>query len=110
MRTLLLAALLARLVELRRGLARGAAPLASASPACRRRRACARRLSAERPARPAARARQLEPAACQPWCASLPRMRLEVDATALRARSVEVDVAAETKVPLPGQAQGCRAR
>lgn len=52
----------------------------------------------------ALRARLLEPPECHPWCAAMPRMRLEVDAERLRAL-LEVDVASPTAVPLPGQAQ-----
>ncbi len=50
------------------------------------------------------RARLLEPPECHPWCAALPRMRLEVDAERLRAL-LEIDVASPTAVPLPGHAQ-----
>jgi hypothetical protein len=50
------------------------------------------------------RAHLLAPPACHPHCAALPRLRLEVDAAALRAR-LQIDVAAATAVPLPGQAQ-----
>lgn len=101
-RTLLLALLLARLL----GWRGGRAPVPTAL-------ALALALAAAAPARadfPSSelldqlRARLLEPPACHPWCASLPRLRLEVDATTLRAR-LQIDVAAETAVPLPGQAQ-----
>lgn len=98
--TLLVAALVARLIGLRlRG--GSAAPLASAL------------LLAVAPARAdfpsealleQLRSRLLEPPACHPTCASLPRMHLEATAAALRAR-LRIDVAAATAVPLPGQAQ-----
>lgn len=99
--TLLLAALVARLVGLKLRRPLSAAPLAALL------------LLAVAPARAdfpsdalleQLRDRLLEPPACHPSCASLPRMRLEVDATALRAR-LQIDVAAATAVPLPGQAQ-----
>jgi hypothetical protein len=50
------------------------------------------------------RGRLLEPPACHPQCASHPRMQLEVAPDRLRAR-LELDVAAETAVPLPGGAR-----
>jgi hypothetical protein len=99
--TLLLALLVARLVGLHVRRPRGAAPIAALL------------LLAVAPARAdfpsdalldQLRNRLLEPPACHPTCASLPRMWLEVDATTLRAR-LQVDVAAATAVPLPGQAQ-----
>ena len=103
-RTLLLALLLARLVGLRRGVARGAAPLAAALALVLFGTAPARADFPPNELLDQLRARLLEAPACHPWCASLPRMRLEADATTLRAR-LQVDVAAATAVPLPGQAQ-----
>jgi hypothetical protein len=47
------------------------------------------------------RQRLLEPPDCHPDCASINRMRLEVEPGALRAR-LQVDVAADSAVPLPG--------
>ncbi len=47
------------------------------------------------------RTRLLEPALCRPSCASLPRLRIETSATALRLR-LAVDAAAATGLPLPG--------
>ncbi|MBX3028254.1 hypothetical protein KF840_25470 [bacterium] len=49
------------------------------------------------------RARLLEPPSCHPWCASMPRLQLEADPRTLRAR-LRIDVAAPVAVPLPGQA------
>ena len=49
------------------------------------------------------RSRLLEPALCRPGCASLPRLRLETSAGALRLR-LAVDAAAATALPLPGGA------
>jgi hypothetical protein len=51
------------------------------------------------------RQRLLEPPSCAPACAAIPRLRVEAGPTWLRAR-VEVDVAAETGVPLPGSTAG----
>lgn len=104
LRTLLLAALVARLLCTRwpwRGAAATAAALllAFASGAAPAR--------AEFPSDElldTLRTRLLEPPDCHPWCAAVPRMRLEADAKTLRAR-LQVDVAAPTAVPLPGQAQ-----
>jgi hypothetical protein len=50
------------------------------------------------------RSRLLAPPDCQPACASSSRMLLEIGRSALRAR-LDVDVGAETAVPLPGGAQ-----
>lgn len=47
------------------------------------------------------RQRLLEPPECHPECASISRMRIEADPSALRVR-LEVDVAADSAVPLPG--------
>lgn len=47
------------------------------------------------------RQRLLEPPECFPQCASSPRLRLDVRADRLRAQ-LDVDVLAETAVPLPG--------
>lgn len=102
-RTLLLALLLARLVSLRGVALRGAAPLAAVA-ALALVGAPARADFPSGELLDQLRARLLEPDACQPWCASLPRMRLEVDATSLRAR-LQIDTGAATAVPLPGQAQ-----
>ena len=102
-RTLLLAFLLARLVCPRGIPWRATAPTAALLLA----------IVAAAPARAdfptdemldALRARLLAPPECHPWCAAVPRMRLEVDAGTLRAR-LQVDVGAATAVPLPGQAQ-----
>ena len=49
------------------------------------------------------RNRLLEPPDCHPDCAASPRLQLEVTPTALRAR-MAVNVAAETAIPLPGNA------
>ena len=51
------------------------------------------------------RRRLLESPACQPLCASSPRLTLEIAPRRLAAR-LAVDVAAETAVPLPGAAGG----
>ena len=47
------------------------------------------------------RARLLEPPDCHPNCAAIPRMRIEMSRTTLRAR-LDVDSAADTAIPLPG--------
>jgi hypothetical protein len=47
------------------------------------------------------RARLLEPPDCYPNCAAIPRLRFEIDSSALRAR-LEVDSAADTAIALPG--------
>lgn len=100
-RTLLLAALVARLVGLRPRRAPVAAALVLAL------------LGGSSPVRAdfpsdalldTLRTRLLEPPACHPWCASLPRLRLEADARRLRLR-LQVDVAEPTAVALPGQTQ-----
>ena len=49
------------------------------------------------------RTRLLEPPDCHPDCAAVPRMRIEITRTALRAR-LEVDSAADTAIPLLGNA------
>lgn len=105
LRVLLLALLVARLTGLRAAALRGGgAPVAAvvtlllALPPPARAELPSEALLAE------LRARLLAPADCQPWCASLPHMRLTVTPQALRA-VVRVEVAASTAVPLPGQAQ-----
>ena len=50
------------------------------------------------------RARLLEKPACHPECAASPRLRLEVEPSALQLR-LEIDAAAPTAVPLPGSAR-----
>ncbi|HSQ01507.1 MAG TPA: hypothetical protein VL049_30155 [Candidatus Dormibacteraeota bacterium] len=102
LRTLLLAVLVARLVGLRpRAGAAGAAALLAALTAGA---APARADFPSDELLESLRTRLLEPPACHPWCAALPRMRLEVDAHTLRAR-MRIDAAAPTAVPLPGQQQ-----
>jgi len=49
--------------------------------------------------------RLLENRDCSPTCASIPRMRLEVQPATLTAR-IEIDAAADTAIPLPGSATG----
>jgi hypothetical protein len=49
--------------------------------------------------------RLVAPAQCSPRCAAVPRLRIEAVRGTLRAR-LELDVAAETGVPLPGSASG----
>jgi hypothetical protein len=49
--------------------------------------------------------RLLENRDCSPTCASIPRMRLEVQPATLAAR-IEIDAAADTAIPLPGSATG----
>jgi hypothetical protein len=49
--------------------------------------------------------RLLENRDCSPTCASIPRMRLEVQSAILAAR-IEIDAAADTAIPLPGSATG----
>ena len=51
------------------------------------------------------RQRLLEPPACAPACAAIPRLRVEAGSTWLRVR-VEIDVVAESGVPLPGSVAG----
>jgi hypothetical protein len=51
------------------------------------------------------RQRLVAPAQCSPRCAAVPRLRIEAVRGSLRAR-LELDVAAETGVPLPGSAGG----
>ena len=105
LRTLLLALLVARLLSLRRGRLRGAAPLAAAL--CMSLIGAAATARADFPSDALLgelRTRLLEPPACHPACAAVPRLRLEVDAQTLRVR-LQIDVGAATAVPLPGQAQ-----
>jgi hypothetical protein len=49
--------------------------------------------------------RLLENHDCSPNCASIPRMRIEVQPTAMVAR-LEIDAAADIAIPLPGNATG----
>jgi hypothetical protein len=49
--------------------------------------------------------RLLENRDCSPTCASIPRMRLEVQPASLIAR-IEIDAAADVAIPLPGSATG----
>jgi len=51
------------------------------------------------------RKRLTEPPSCTPECASLPRLRLDVEPERLRIR-LELDVAAPSAVPLPGGLEG----
>ncbi len=51
------------------------------------------------------RERLVAPAECSPRCAAIPRLRVEAVGGTLRAR-LELDVAFETGVPLPGSARG----
>jgi hypothetical protein len=51
------------------------------------------------------RAGLLERPSCQPQCASIPRLRLEVERATLTLR-LEVDAAADTAIPLPGGVRG----
>lgn len=110
LRVALVAALLAALVGLRRrGTERPASPLAGAATALALGAAL---LLAAPPARAELpspelldelRSRLLTPALCRPACASLPRLRVETSAAALRLR-LAVDAAADTALPLPGGA------
>jgi hypothetical protein len=49
--------------------------------------------------------RLLENHDCSPLCASIPRMKIEVQPSALVAR-IEIDAATETAIPLPGNLNG----
>jgi hypothetical protein len=49
--------------------------------------------------------RLLENRDCSPTCASIPRMRLEVQPATLAAR-IEIDAVADVAIPLPGSATG----
>ncbi len=105
-RTLLLAALVVRLVRRWK-----ASPVTSAAAALGV--AVVASLFGAAPARAdfpsselldALRSRLLEPPDCHPICAAFPRLHLEVGGDAVRMR-LQADVSAASALPLPGQAQ-----